>query len=374
MAGKSHRLAVFIGRFQPFHNGHRAVMASAADHADSLLNIIGSAERPRSWKNPFSFEERKTFIEKGTADINLPIHALPLVDTLYDDQAWADNVRLAVDHHIKVAGHAPSDVDVALIGMEKDQSSAYLNWFPEWEMVPTPAHYHDGVMVNATDMRELLFYQRASHAADLVARFGASHVGTVQDWMARNPKDHQRIKAEGDYVKAYGARLKAAEEVWGYPISINTADCVIQQAGHVLLIKRKSLPGKSLWALPGGHIDAGETAHQAALRELFEECSPDITIQELDKHLVKRQIFDHPDRSEKGWVRTEAFLFNMPDYGRLLATTSGDDAAETKWAPLHEIRPEILFEDHFDILQTMIPDLPFSYTKTLLAHSKEHNM
>jgi len=61
---KMHTLAVFIGRFQPFHIGHMDVVDSALAQADSLLVLVGSSYRPRSWQNPFTYNERVAFIRK----------------------------------------------------------------------------------------------------------------------------------------------------------------------------------------------------------------------------------------------------------------------------------------------------------------------
>lgn len=39
----------------------------------------------------------------------------------------------------------------------------------------------------------------------------------------------------------------------------------------VLLIQVKTMKGRKLWTFPKGHIEAGETPRQAALREVLEE-------------------------------------------------------------------------------------------------------
>ncbi|UCD02710.1 MAG: NUDIX domain-containing protein [Candidatus Aenigmatarchaeota archaeon] len=41
--------------------------------------------------------------------------------------------------------------------------------------------------------------------------------------------------------------------------------------GKVLLIKRLNEPEKGRWAVPGGHVDDGETPREAAAREATEE-------------------------------------------------------------------------------------------------------
>lgn len=46
---------------------------------------------------------------------------------------------------------------------------------------------------------------------------------------------------------------------------------VYDDAGRLLLIRRGRPPQVGSWSLPGGRIEAGETAQQAVLREVAEE-------------------------------------------------------------------------------------------------------
>ena len=46
---------------------------------------------------------------------------------------------------------------------------------------------------------------------------------------------------------------------------------VILDGRKVLLVQVKNLKGKKIWTFPKGHIEAGETPRQAALREVLEE-------------------------------------------------------------------------------------------------------
>ena len=49
------------------------------------------------------------------------------------------------------------------------------------------------------------------------------------------------------------------------------AIAVVHHEGRFLLVKRKKEPNANTWGFPGGHVELGETALDAAARELFEE-------------------------------------------------------------------------------------------------------
>ncbi|MFG6080392.1 NUDIX domain-containing protein [Paracoccus litorisediminis] len=367
MSAAKHRLAVLIGRFQSFHAGHRTIVKALAGKVDSVLMLAGSSYRPRSWKNPFSFDERRGFILAGTADLGLPVSVLPLIDTLYNDRAWAGNVRTAVRAYLRAKG-LPEDTEVFLTGFEKDKSSQYLKWFPEWQMLPAAPSLHDGKIINATDLRHALFMPTAEGLGPIAGRFGNREVARVTEWMKTHPKEVELIQSEGAYAMNYREKIAAAEKQFGFPIQINTVDSVVVQSGHVLLVRRGRLPGKGTLALPGGHFNPGEMALQAAIRELREETRLDVPPGLLANRMKDRRVFDHPERSERGWVRTEAFYFVFEDRAEMEAVKGGDDAEKADWVPISEITPDEMFEDHFDILQAFLPEISMSYSAILMAH------
>jgi 8-oxo-dGTP diphosphatase len=51
------------------------------------------------------------------------------------------------------------------------------------------------------------------------------------------------------------------------------AIAVVAHEGRVLLVKRRNEPNANTWGFPGGHVELGETALDAAARELAEETS-----------------------------------------------------------------------------------------------------
>lgn len=121
-----------------------------------------------------------------------------------------------------------------------------------------------------------------------------------------------------------------------------TADVVVTTTdGYVLLIERRWDPFKGQWALPGGHVDPGETSRAAAARELAEETGVYATPEELEQV----GVFDRPDRDPRGRYVTVAYrLTVIPG----TSFEAGDDAANAQWWPLNALPP--LAFDHADIL------------------------
>lgn len=126
-----------------------------------------------------------------------------------------------------------------------------------------------------------------------------------------------------------------------------TADVVaVTEDGRVLLIKRDWDPYEGHWALPGGHVDHGETSLRAAVRELEEETGVRVTEDEL--RLVG--VWDQPDRDPRGRYVTVTYLATVPADTQ---ATAGDDARDTRWWPLTDL-PKPLAFDHADILNAVL--------------------
>src|SRR3989338_5644809 len=82
--------ALFIGRFQPFHNAHLADVKDILKKADEIIIAIGSSQEKNTKENPFSYGERKEMISrtlKGNKIKNFKIYPVP---DLYDDSKWTD--------------------------------------------------------------------------------------------------------------------------------------------------------------------------------------------------------------------------------------------------------------------------------------------
>jgi ADP-ribose pyrophosphatase YjhB (NUDIX family) len=126
-------------------------------------------------------------------------------------------------------------------------------------------------------------------------------------------------------------------EVRTYRNPIPTADVIIMHKDGVVLIKRKNPPYG--WALPGGFIDYGETAEQAALREAEEETG----IRVSDLRLFG--VYSAPDRDPRCHTITIVFSAHARE-----SPHAGDDAAEARVFSWNHL-PEPLAFDHAKILR-----------------------
>lgn len=55
-------IGLYVGRFQPIHEGHTNVIRKALEQCDKLIIAVGSAQEARTERNPLSYEERETLI------------------------------------------------------------------------------------------------------------------------------------------------------------------------------------------------------------------------------------------------------------------------------------------------------------------------
>ncbi|MFC8284658.1 NUDIX domain-containing protein [Streptomyces cyaneofuscatus] len=120
-----------------------------------------------------------------------------------------------------------------------------------------------------------------------------------------------------------------------------TADVVCIRGSEVLLIERGWDPHKGMYALPGGHVDPGETSRNAAARELLEETGVHVAPAEL----VFVGVWDEPDRDPRGRYITAAYAAIVPED---TTARAGDDAAAVRWVPLDA--PGTLAFDHGEIV------------------------
>ena len=129
-----------------------------------------------------------------------------------------------------------------------------------------------------------------------------------------------------------------------YRNPIPTVDTIIQKGSEVLLVERKKDPFKQTMVLPGGFINEGELAEDAAIREVKEETSLDIELENI------LGVYSDPSRDPRGHIMSTVFIGKISDKSDNKEPIAGDDAATTKWVDLESIEEETLGFDHQKIL------------------------
>lgn len=332
---------VFIGRFQPFHNGHKAVIEAALEQAKEVVVVVGSSFAARNIRNPFTFQERKAMIEVVFPTNRVKV--VPVSDYPYDDNKWVNAIQKIVDETV------PHAKDVGLIGHSKDHTSYYLNIFPRWKNhVEVP----DVGGINATDIRKIMFEYGVFRG-----RTEVSHPDIpvescyILDDIVREDfhKEWETLVQEYQMVKKYKEAWKSAP----FPPTFMTVDAVVVQSGHILLVKRGDMPGKGLWALPGGFLNQAETMLDGAIRELKEETKIKVPVPVLKGSIKGSKTFDAPNRSSRGRTITQAFHIDL-GVGELPKVKGSDDAEKAFWVPFNEVKQEKMFEDHFFIIDNFL--------------------
>ena len=337
-SSKPYGTLVLIGRFQPLHNAHLEIIKRCTALTDQLLIICGSADQPRTYKNPFTFEERKRMILDATRGLSMRVYVEPNIDTIYNDQAWAVRVQ-GIQSKYRILGY-----NDAIIGHKKDDSSFYLDMFPQWDFIDVEQIEPLG----ATDIRDLYFKRDAN------MRFIQGVVPeTTFDFLLKfkETPEYEQVIREREFIETYKKQYASLP----YPPVFVTTDAVVIQSGHVLMIKRRSEPGKGLWALPGGFLNANtdKSVQDAMIRELREETGIKVPVPVLKGSIQDNRVFDAIGRSARGRTITHAFKIVLPD-GELPKVKGMDDAEKARWVPIAEVRSDQCFEDHYEILQTFV--------------------
>ena len=339
---KKYDYMVFIGRMQPPHKAHIEIINNALKEAENVIILVGSVNQPRTIKNPWTWREREEMIRACfDSDMQERIIVRGVSDT-YNDQQWVRSIQDDIDFIVRADRLASRDDDISdakigLIGHKKDDSSYYLDMFPQWTFYGID-NIDD---MHSTDIRTEMFELRQVDDNTLPAGI-SNFIGAFM-----NSEAFETLTEEYFFTQKYRQAWNAAP----YAPTFVTVDAVVVQSGHVLLVRRRSAPGKGLWAIPGGFLDQNETVESAAIRELREETKIKVPAPVLKGNIKSSKVFDDPNRSLRGRTITHAHYIELPP-GELPKVKGSDDADKAKWVPLgvFEKMQDQMFEDHWHIV------------------------
>jgi ADP-ribose pyrophosphatase YjhB (NUDIX family) len=134
--------------------------------------------------------------------------------------------------------------------------------------------------------------------------------------------------------------------------------------GRLLLIRRGREPGKGLWSIPGGRVEAGESDQEAVVREVREETGLVVTPGPFIGSVLRprgdaeMEIRDYAatvtggelragDDTDTGWARGG----DLPEPPEPPTLAPGDDADDARWVPIDELDSLPLTDGLLDALR-----------------------
>lgn len=86
------RTSLFIGRFQPFHNGHLRVLETMCKTFDKVIIGIGSSNVDKTEKNPYDLKTRKKMINKSLKPFHFTNYEIIEIPDINDPPNWVNHV------------------------------------------------------------------------------------------------------------------------------------------------------------------------------------------------------------------------------------------------------------------------------------------
>jgi bifunctional NMN adenylyltransferase/nudix hydrolase len=335
------KIGVFIGRFQPFHLGHKAVVNQAIeDGINKLIIIVGSAYSFKTFKDPFSYTVRQKLIELSLQDIDNNKFSIHPMEDYEEDYEWVNKITTIVLNTLE----EEKEYNVTLYGYRKDASSYYLNLFPDWG-------YREVLNkdnINATDIRKSMYEFKWDDIKDKLYKDCYNYF-SIKNEISDNEDEifpiTEFIRLQREYEQHIQFKHKWSNTP--HEVQFITVDALILTQGHIVLIERDQFPCKGALSLIGGFVNSNERLLQGAIRITQEK-----TGIKLSKNNMINQTFrDKPNRSLRGRTLTHAFLFEIQ---QSLAKWKG-----IKLIPINEIEryKHQMFEDHFFIVKNLLRNI-----------------
>ena len=110
------------------------------------------------------------------------------------------------------------------------------------------------------------------------------------------------------------------------------AIAVVCHRDRVILVQRGKQPSAGMWGFPGGHLELGETALQAAARELLEETGV------IARPLSYLTNIDVILRDKDGAVESQYLLTAVLCEYQQGTPQPADDAEQAQWIAISDLR------------------------------------
>lgn len=377
---------VYIGRFQPFHKGHKAVIdltVKMMKPKDTFTIIIGSADQQETDHNPLSASQRREMLL--TELEGYPVTISTINDSPYNYDLWVEHLCAQllevksvthVDFLDNYKNFLQKFNNICIVGMEGVEE--YVRRITKYYTLSNLKLLDLGIKSHVFSELDT---QTPIHGSSIRALV-CSEDGNCSKRFYSDIKDFVSEKILA-YLKTvdfqhivYNAYIKGINyaESTGckYNSCFMTVDNIVfdKFADKVLLIKRKD---NSKLAIPGGFAEPYMSMKDNALRELEEETS--ITAEMLKTAFVKLDevqpvLIDAPYRDPRSSHKCNfisavyVWQSEVHAFKKLLAhVKAGDDATDTIWLSREQFEAMPAWCFHADHKKIICNLLDWNYFK-----------
>ena len=159
-------------------------------------------------------------------------------------------------------------------------------------------------------------------------------IPTSEDGRVLNPSGRTGIKEGRGLLGKFGANFAVDPIIFRKNPDTQELELLLIQRGDT-----------GQWALPGGMVDDGESVFETLTRELKEETSLSLSMD--DAEIVYQGYVDGTRSTDRAWIETTAaFKLLNEEESRSAQVKGGDDAADAKWFPINGDLLPTLYASH----------------------------
>lgn len=300
---KDYRWGVVVGRFQvdELTIAHRTLLKHVTDRHFNVIVFIGDRNSPSTTRDPLSFKVRRQMI---ISECPFAL-VLRLLDEPNDD-AWSRNLDQIIDREVGLSS--------AVLYAGRDGFIPYYT---------TKKYNTVELDLGLTEVSGSARRKEIGKNAINLKEFRAGIIYAIENLWHRT---------------FHTVDMAILRDAWWNISDGDNNKCWIE-----ILIGRK--PHESLWRLPGGFVDKGETFAEAAERETKEETGLMIKVW---KYIDDVLIPDWRVKDIDG-VDHKTVLMRTWYYGKD-QPVAGDDLEEVKWVNFDDLNRYEFIPSHKDLL------------------------
>ena len=166
-----YKLGMYLGRFQPFHNGHMSIVNKMLEECERIVIVIGSSDKKGTVTNPFPAWERAMMIKTIFPCDRVDIVCIPDRPSIKSDDSWGEYVI----EHLRNYGYMP---DAIYQGFETERTS----WWRSFPDICVESVSRLDIPISATLIRAAIVEGREEFIREYCPYAVAEHIINSMYW------------------------------------------------------------------------------------------------------------------------------------------------------------------------------------------------